>query len=68
LKIPSSCILPQLILIGVADGGQPALEQTTNAIPASIQREQVRDFVISRFKLRGYLPVSITARTGETRP
>jgi hypothetical protein len=44
------------------DGGQPALEQTTNAIPASIQRELVRDFVIPRFKLRGYLPVSVSSR------
>jgi hypothetical protein len=57
-KISSSCILQQLILVGVTDGGQPALEQTTNAIRPSIRREAVRDFVISRFKLRGYLPVS----------
>jgi hypothetical protein len=55
-------------LIGVADGGQPALEQTTNVIRPSIRRKPVRDFVISRFKLRGYLPVSIAARIGETRP
>jgi hypothetical protein len=49
-------------LIGVTDGGQPALEQTTNAIRPSIRRKPVRDFVISRFKLRGYLPVSVSSR------
>jgi hypothetical protein len=48
-------------LIDVADRASQ-LEQTTNAIAASIQRELVRDFVISRFKLRGYLPVSISSR------
>jgi hypothetical protein len=46
----------------VTDGASQ-LEQTTNAIPASIQRELVRDFVISRFKLRGYLPVSVSSRS-----
>jgi hypothetical protein len=61
LKISSSCILQQLILVGVTDGGQPVLEQTTNAIRPSIRREAVRDFVISRFKLRGYLPVQFQA-------
>src|SRR4051812_4612902 len=49
-----------LILVGVTDGGQPALEQTTNAIRPSIQRELIRDFVISRFKLRGYLSVPVS--------
>jgi hypothetical protein len=62
LKISSSCILQPLILIDVTDGASPALEQTTNAIAASIQRELVRDFVISRLKLRGYLPVSVSSR------
>jgi hypothetical protein len=49
-------------LIDVIDGASQRSEQTTNAIAASIQRELVRDFVISRFKLRGYLPVSISSR------
>jgi hypothetical protein len=40
-------------------------EQTTNAIRPSIRPIPVRDFVISRFKLRGYLPLSIAARIGE---
>jgi hypothetical protein len=36
-----------------------SLEQTTNAILPSIRRTSVRDFVISRFELRGYLAVSM---------
>jgi hypothetical protein len=35
------------------------LEQITNAILPSSWRELLRDFVISRFTLRGYLPVSL---------
>jgi hypothetical protein len=44
-------------------------EQTTNAILPSIPRRdrRVRDFVIPRFKLRGYLPVSV-ATIREMRP
>jgi hypothetical protein len=34
------------------------LEQITNAVLPSSWREPVRDFVISGFTLRGYLPVS----------
>jgi hypothetical protein len=41
--------------IGVTDRGSQCFEQTTNAILPSIRRAPVRDFVISRFKLRGYL-------------
>ena len=48
----------------------PCFEQTTNAILPSIPRRdrRVRDFVIPRFKLRGYLPVSVTARLFKTLP
>jgi hypothetical protein len=45
-------------------------EQTTNAILPSIPRRdrRIRDFVIPRFKLRGYLPVSVYARLFKTPP
>ena len=45
--------------IGVTDRGSQPFEQTTNAILPSIRRARVCDFVISRLKLRGYLPVSV---------
>jgi hypothetical protein len=45
-----------------------SLEQTTNAIRPSIWRDWVRDFVISRFSLRGYLAVSVRSPSCDIRP
>jgi hypothetical protein len=46
--------------IAVPMAAGPCFEQTTNGILPSIPRRErrVRDFVIPRFKLRGYLPIA----------
>jgi hypothetical protein len=57
------CILPTTDPeIALPMAASPCLEQTTNGILPSIPRRErrVRDFVIPRFKLRGYLHLAVT--------
>src|ERR1700733_4037392 len=61
----SNVLVENLVIVhppATAVTGEPVFEQTTNGVLPSIRRASVRDFVISRFQLRGYLPVSVSSR------